>query len=427
MSWGYKIGSFLNSKILKNEDEVFQDDAKYITMFSQVFAKIINLWPGDDGVSKKFTFGLMLTSVITQELSLVMYLLTTKINVDVVITSMASMIILLQSIVKSCVYFYNARKLKKLIQTVRKEFWPANIMGETTHNDIKYNSKILSLVFVVQYASAILFLWFSVLLPLAKPGRKLPHTSWFPFDSTVSPLYEIIYVWEVYLTAYINANIVCSYDTLFCSICGNCISQFRLLSAAVKCIGISGKENQISNRLLRLQGVDYNPVRTNQGKEDRESRRLLVICVNHHQKLIKITQELNEVFGPGHLAQFFASALGTCTACYKIPIEKNPGDLFVLIAFYIAHVSQLLEYCALSHELSYWGIKLGDAIFESFWYIKKHSQIRKCLPIIILRCQRAISMNALGIFELNYPSFLIIMRFTFSLYTFFNNMSKSTI
>lgn len=159
-------------------------------------------------------------------------------------------------------------------------------MGETTHRDIKNYSKILCVVFVIQYISAILFLWFTVLLPLAKPGRQLPHTSWFPFDYTLSPTYEIIYVWEIYLTAYINANIVCAYDTLFCSICGNCISQFKLLSAAIKYIG-SDKEGEISNKLIRLPGVDYKPKLTNRNKSDEEARRLLIICVNHHQKLIK--------------------------------------------------------------------------------------------------------------------------------------------
>lgn len=96
MSWAHKLGLFINAKILKNQDEIFQDDAKYITIFSQMFAKIINLWPEDDGILKKFAFGLMLASVVTQELSLVLYLFTTKITVDVLITTTASMTIVFQ-------------------------------------------------------------------------------------------------------------------------------------------------------------------------------------------------------------------------------------------------------------------------------------------------------------------------------------------
>ncbi|GJQ88302.1 hypothetical protein Trydic_g3781 [Trypoxylus dichotomus] len=390
-------------------------------MAIQVLARIINLWPGDVSVSKKVFFGFMLMTAILQELSLITHLLTADMSVDTFIKSVASMTIIMQATTKGCILFYKSEQISEIIRTIWYEFWPADTLGKTLHKDIKITAKILVVIFVTQYTSAVAFLSFYLLLPILKNGRNLPHTSWFPFDVTRSPEYELIFTWQAYLTVYINEHVVCSYDTLYCSICANCTTQFRLLCAAIKFVG-SGEEKKMSERLLEIPGVNYQLA---VGHPDAEERRLLVICIKHHQKLIRITEELNQIFGPGHLVQFFASVLGTCTACYRITNDDvSVEDLFFLVSFYVAHVSQLLEFCALSHELSCWGILFADAAFDSFWYTKKYSDITKCLSIVIARTQKAISMNALGLFELNYSSFITIMRFTFSLYTFMNNMGK---
>lgn len=184
---------------------------------------------------------------------------------------------------KGCVFFWKSKDLNKIIEIISEEFWPADIMGKTTRDDIKRYSKSLMMVFIIQYISAVAFLSFYVILPVTKPGKQLPHTSWFPFDVTSSPYYEIIFIWQAYLTVYINENVVCAYDTLYCAICGNCIAQFRLLNTALRYIG-SGKEDVIVGKLLQTPGVTYESIGDDSAKAE---RKLLVICIKHHQKLIK--------------------------------------------------------------------------------------------------------------------------------------------
>lgn len=96
MSYIEALRIFFNKDLLKNEPEIFEDDAKYVLTFSQIIAKIINLWPSDGGPIKKVFFVFMVITGVLQELSLILHLLTSELNVDVLIKAIASMMIIMQ-------------------------------------------------------------------------------------------------------------------------------------------------------------------------------------------------------------------------------------------------------------------------------------------------------------------------------------------
>ncbi|GJQ83671.1 hypothetical protein Trydic_g14380 [Trypoxylus dichotomus] len=53
--------------------------------------------------------------------------------------------------------------------------------------------------------------------------------------------------------------------------------------------------------------------------------------------------------------------------------------------------------------------ELGKEAFKSAWYNKDYKDIRQCLSILIKRTQKPVVMKALGLFELSYASFVLIM------------------
>nr|AVH87266.1 odorant receptor 25 [Holotrichia parallela] len=412
--------SLLKSKFLGNDVKLSEDGAKYTIIFSQIITDIINIWPEKFSTSTTVCFSVTFVICILQEISLFVFLITSVEDVDSLTKVLASMSIVLQSMVKGSTFYYKAEEMNEVIKIIRHEFWPSNIMGKDLDCKIRGNSKILLSVLLVQYVFAVAFLLFYVILPLIQGTKQLPHTSWYPFDWSATPAYEILYCLQAYITVYFNENVVCAYDSLYCSICANCVAQFRLLSEAVKHIG-TGREDEIAGSLLKIPGVNY---RATLNVEDYDERRLLVICIRHHQKLIEVTDQLNKIFGNGHLVQVFASVLGSCTSIYRITTKNGLNDLTFLISYYMAHVVQLFEYCALSNELSYWSTCLSVTAFQCFWYRKKYSDIRGCLSLVIMRSQRSISMNGLGLFELDYVFFMSVMRFTFSLYTFLSRFTE---
>lgn len=184
---------------------------------------------------------------------------------------------------KMSVIFFRHKDLTFIIKMVWYEFWPSNTMGTTTEDHIKTDSKRLLVLFFVVYGTGCMFLLLLIIAPAIIGVRKLPYSSWYPFDWSLSPTYEILYTIQVYVAIYIIANTVCGYDFLYCSVCANCVAQYRLLNEAIKYIG-SGREKILTDLLFGIPGVGYRPVLT---KEYEDERKLLVICVNHHQKLIK--------------------------------------------------------------------------------------------------------------------------------------------
>lgn len=184
---------------------------------------------------------------------------------------------------KMSIVVFRWDSLSTIIKTVWYEFWPSHSLGSPVQEDIKNDSKRLLIGFFTVYATGCLFLLLLILAPAIDGVRKLPYSTWYPFEWTTSPIYEMLYTIQVYVAIYIIANCVCGYDFLYCSLCANCVAQFRLLNKAVVYIG-TGKEAELIDFLLKIPGVNYQPVR---GRMNDDERKLLVICIKHHQKLIR--------------------------------------------------------------------------------------------------------------------------------------------
>ncbi|KAI4456945.1 odorant receptor [Holotrichia oblita] len=278
-----KISSLLCLKLLQVNSDILKDRAKYTMIVSKALLYVINLWPEKYGIVFKASFIMMFITCATMEISLVLYLLTSIENVNSLTKVISSIAVCLQSMTKMSIMFFRHKDLTFIIKMVWYEFWPSNTMGTITENHIKTDSKRLLLLFFVVYGTGCMFLLLLIIGPAIIGVRKLPYSSWYPFDWSTTPTYEILYTIQVYVAIYIIANTVCGYDFLYCSICANCVAQYRLLNEAIKYIG-SGREEILTDFLFGLPGVNYRPVIT---KEYEDARKLLVICVNHHQKLIK--------------------------------------------------------------------------------------------------------------------------------------------
>nr|AVH87248.1 odorant receptor 7 [Holotrichia parallela] len=404
----------------KYDREILKDKSKYTMVVSQILLNIINFWPEKYSFATKISFIIMFLTCATMETSLVIYLLTSIEDVTSFTKVISSAAVVMQCMTKMCIVFFNSKKLNVIIKTVWYEFWPSNMMGAITEENIRSDSKILLVGFLIEYGLGCVFLLLFIIAPAMTGIRQLPYNAWYPFEWSTTPTYEILYVLQVYIDIYIIANTVCGYDFLYGSICVNCIAQFRLLNEAIKKIG-TGKEAELTSLLLETPGVNYRPIFN---KEYEKERRLLVICIQHHQKLINICYQLNKIFTYGHFVQLSASVMAICMSCYLITTESSANELSFLTSYYIAHVSQLLVLCAISNEVTHWSSSLSITAYECAWYNNKYTDIRKCLSIVIMRSQKPLSMQALGLFELSYASFLGIMRFTFSLYTFLGKMAN---
>lgn len=181
------------------------------------------------------------------------------------------------------ILYLKSEDLNQIIKSIRTEFWPSDSLGKDIKTQIKLETKKLLYVCFIPYIAGIFFLSQIILGPLLEGVRVLPYNSWYPFNWSKTPIYEILYVLQGYMTIYVNLNIVCGTDSLYCFICANCTAQFRLLCGMIEEIG-RGKENVYSQLLLKIPGVTYTGI---SNEEFENERRLLVLCIQHHQKLLE--------------------------------------------------------------------------------------------------------------------------------------------
>ncbi|KAK9712318.1 7tm Odorant receptor [Popillia japonica] len=447
MALARKLRSFFyRFEYYRREKANVEDDAKVSTFLAEKVISIVRLWPSDLKNWNKIYGTFVLAIVILHLSAWIASLIVNSHNVDDFLGILSSMGPSIQTLAKASVLYSKRYSLAKLIKTVRNEFWPSNLMDVETKTIIIKDTNEVLINTLTEYVAAFTSRVMLIVVRLLENDRELLCYIWLPFDYTKTPAYQIMYliqayvttflcyIWlpfdytktpayqimyliQAYVTTFIDVTVVVGYDMMYGSICSNCIAQFHLLNAAVKYIG-TGKEEEIIEKISRVDESVYEI------KEKNLEKKLFVICVRKHQKLLRISQDLNKIFGNGHFFQFCTTLIGICPTLYLITKDVGFDQYFMLIAFYLAHLFELFIFCSVSNQLTYVGICLSEAAYHSLWYNKYSKDLAQCLLIMMIRAQEPISMNAFGLFELNYVTFVAVIRFSFSLYTYLGKMAN---
>nr|QBB72939.1 odorant receptor [Protaetia brevitarsis] len=404
--------------LLKAEEDILEDDVKYTMAISKIVLSTVHLWPENNNVYTKLSFYMIFFVYASIELSLLVHIFVAVKDVVALTDTMLMLSVGVQTLIKTAILYLKSEDLNKMIQSIRKEFWPSNSFGADVKIRIKSETRKLLYLCLTSYLGGLCFLLQFILRPVVEATRVLPYNSWYPFNWSKTPIYEILYILQGYMAIIVNLNIVCGTDFLYYFICANCTAQFRLLCKAMEEIG---RENVYSHILLKTVGVTYSVISNEKSENE---RRLLVLCIQHHQKLLDISFRLNQLFSYVNLCQLAASVAGICAACYLVTSDSK-ASASSSAPYFIGHIAQLLLYCAVSNELGHWSQQLSIEAFKSGWYLQKCTDIRQCLSILMMRSQEGISMTALGLFELSYASFLTVVRFSFSLYTFLDKFKET--
>ncbi|KAK9686022.1 7tm Odorant receptor, partial [Popillia japonica] len=182
-------------------------------------------------------------------------------------------------------------------------------------------------------------------------------------------------------------------------------------------------------------------------------KEMLLKCLEQHQLLIGICNELEQSFNISILIQFVVSISAICAASLILMVDSS--QFLKMVMYAAAHVAQLFYYCFAGHALSYESDKLTDAIYGCNWHLFYDRDFRKALVLIIQRSQHAIYgcnwhlfydrdfrkalvliiqrsqrvqyLTAAGIAKLDFESFIKVMRLSFSFYTLLNSLLAKNI
>ncbi|XP_049312759.1 odorant receptor 7a-like isoform X2 [Bactrocera dorsalis] len=166
----------------------------------------------------------------------------------------------------------------------------------------------------------------------------------------------------------------------------------------------------------RVSRLGENPELT-----DEDNYQELSDCVRSHQELLQISRAVGSVISITLFIQFTIAATVLCVCMLNLFLFADASHRVITIVYYLCVLSQTSLTCYQASMLELDCEKLPDAIFHCHWWdMDKRS--RRLLIYFMHRAQQEISFVAVKFFKINLGTNLSIAKFSFSLYTFMNQM-----
>ncbi|KAJ3636010.1 hypothetical protein MTP99_008864 [Tenebrio molitor] len=226
--------------------------------------------------------------------------------------------------IKAYYFFRNMNLLKELmVELQSKEFQP----NKHQRTLVQPMLKLWTFVYKAYWFSVGTTLLLLALFPIVDGSfrqYRLPFFAWYPFDTTVSPFYEITYFYQMFSICFLA--IVClNVDTLIAALMVFIISQCDILCDNLKNLQTCKKSN-------------YNSK--------------LIVCVEHHQKILRFADKSNQFFNEIALGQFFTSSASLALAMFQLTVvEPWSSECYSLLFYGASMVVEICLYCWFGNEV----------------------------------------------------------------------------
>ncbi|KAJ3648714.1 hypothetical protein Zmor_020493 [Zophobas morio] len=359
-----------------------------------IFAfRAAGLWPSADGYKPNFYFLRSITIIFIfgfiQTASQTFKLLTNLTDMQVVAGTAFMVISCWLMLMKMFSIASNIQTLRKLLTILDDEMF--QVRSNEQIENIAPSVKTWKLAYNLISGSIACSVIFWTVDSFRR--RRLPFISWYPYNTTGSPLYEITCVHQLSslsFAAYININM----DTF--------IAVFSLYAAA--------QFDILCDNLKNLQPEVF--------------REGLVVCVKHHRAIVNFVKSYNTTFDSIILVQFFTSAASLgITMFLVVGVPPLSSDFFSFLFYANGVIIEIFIYCWFGNELQ---IKSGNVFvvaFESHW-TEASSEAKRDLIFFMLRTQKFLKISALNLFDLTLENFLRILKTAYSYFALVSRYDK---
>ncbi|XP_061723850.1 odorant receptor Or1-like [Cydia pomonella] len=233
--------------------------------------------------------------------------------------------------------------------------------------------------------------WFVV--PALKDVLTLPLKITFPFDISGQYIFAVMYVYT-------------SLSVLTCGV-GDAAENFL----------VSGVLTLASTQvgLLHEQLLDLKT----DGKDGCYKK--AVLCVKFHQRIIEYVEEVAKIFGLPIFCQCVTSSIVVCMTVYKITITQEPVEMVTLVFYLICVMMELMMYCYPADVLLNKSLQVSDAAYPEWSGNIKTAQV---LLLTTLRAQRALVVNAGGMFKISLPTAAAVVQTSYTYYALLQQKLK---
>nr|QZH55137.1 odorant receptor 41 [Achelura yunnanensis] len=309
---------------------------------------------------------------------------------------------------KSTVFLINKNKLMSLLEMMELEiFAPQNSEHQKLLREQSQKIKHLCMFFLTS-AITTCTLWAMIPLFDDAGSRSFPFKIWMPIDPQRSPHYEIGYVYQM-ITIYISAFLFIGVDSTTLSMIMFGCAQLEIIMEKVR----------------QVHPMPNSNLKPNERKQLIEERSTLFIeCIKHHQEVVKYIEKVEDTYHANIFFQLSGTVGIVCIIGFRISIvDRSSVQFYSMVNYMVTMLSQLFLYCWCGNELTIRSQKLREVLYQTPWY-ELDVKFGRLLWVAMQRMKRPIIFKAGHYIALSRPTFVSILRSSYSYFAVLNQANK---
>nr|QHN69131.1 odorant receptor 3 [Sirex nitobei] len=212
--------------------------------------------------------------------------------------------------------------------------------------------------------------------------RDLPFDIWYGFDVSTSPNYEIVFCWQT-ITALICNIAILGLDSTMMTMTLHICGQFKLIQNWFRKIGYKINEEQMINVQSTTQNVFLENVRSNIDR-----------CIQHHQRMIEIANDMEDLINPIIFVQFVQSASVICLSGYAVTTVTYVRHWIKFSNYLMAMLIELAAWCWPGEVILQESGIIGDVVYLEIPWYKLPKSYQADLILVIIRSQKRCQITA---------------------------------
>jgi 7tm Odorant receptor len=288
-------------------------------------------------------------------------------------------------VLKGVTTYINKDKIWKIFQDLKILF--ERRAGQNGKYNIRKYLKGYQVVVKV-YGGIFVVVFFSIAAPIISfilyGKMNLAVKYWLPFRSQPHT-FLMVWIWQIWSAKNCLVCLLASDSLLFCL------------------ITIIAMELDI----LRQDLLDLKLIPASDKKEKLSEH------IDRHNKLLDISDELQDIYAFTFFVSFVISSLIMCFIAFVLSIATE--NVFEVYSLYVPSlllvVGQIFLLCFHGQKLIDASVAVADGAWHSDWEDCDDIDVKKSLLMIMTRAQRAKKFTAMGFAKISLPTFTSVRTF----------------
>ncbi|XP_076390368.1 odorant receptor 10-like [Megachile rotundata] len=240
--------------------------------------------------------------------------------------------------------------------------------------------------------------------------RSLPFDVWYGTNVSESPSFEIMFTVQT-VSAIYNSAAIWGIETSCMTAILHVSGQFKLIKTWINNIGVKIKNEPKDHYYKCPPDIEDGLVR----------------CIRHHQRLVNVVNELNDLLIPIIFIQLLTSGIKICLSGFAVMNNNTNAELIKAVLYLFGMTTQLLLYCYPGEILIRESEEVGDAAYLNVYWYKLPPSNRRQLLLTILRAQKCCSITAVTFQRLSFRTLTGVFNTAASYFTLLRQMQETSI